>query len=128
MLECVIPPRTGSDAGRRLDAVMNDPVELVLAYVEAAQRARASGGQDDFEAIRGYLADEVEIRLASPWTNEPWRTAHTRADAVVDRLRSGANRRAPDDRDRQRRSGRRRRVDRAGIPLHSGPAPTETLG
>jgi hypothetical protein len=42
-----------------LDAVMKDPVELVLAYVEAAQRARASGGQDDFEAIRGYLADEV---------------------------------------------------------------------
>jgi len=74
-----------------LDAVMKDPVELVLAYVEAAQRARASGGQDDFEAIRGYLADEVEIRLASPWTNEPWRTAHTGADAVVDRLRSGAN-------------------------------------
>jgi ketosteroid isomerase-like protein len=70
---------------------MNDPVELVLAYVEAAQRARASGGQDDFEAIRGYLADEVEIWLASPWTNEPWRTAHTGADAVVDRLRSGAN-------------------------------------
>jgi hypothetical protein len=49
---------------------MSDPVVLVLAYVEAAQRARISGGQDDFDAIRGYLADEVEIRLASPWTNE----------------------------------------------------------
>ena len=98
---------------------MSDPVELVLTYVEAAQRARASGGQDDFEAIRGYLADEVEIRLASPWTNEPWRTAHSGADAVVDRLRSGANAGAPDDRDRQRRSGRRGRVDRAGIhPAH----------
>ena len=50
-----------------------------------------SGGQDNFEAICAYLADEVEIRLASPWTNDPWRTAHTGADAVVDRLRSGAN-------------------------------------
>ena len=70
---------------------MSDPVELVLGYVEAAQRARTSGAQDDFEAIRGYLADEVEIRLASPWTAEPWRTSHTGADAVVDRLRSGAN-------------------------------------
>ena len=70
---------------------MSDPVELVLAYVEAAQRARTSRDQDDFEAIRAHLADEVEIRLASPWTNEPWQTAHTGADAVVDRLRSGAN-------------------------------------
>ena len=70
---------------------MSDHVELVLAYVEAAQRARASDGQDHFEAIRAYLADEVEIRLASPWTNEPGRTAHTGADAVGDRLRSGAN-------------------------------------
>jgi hypothetical protein len=57
---------------------MSDPVELVLAYVEAAQRAGASGRLDDFEAIRGYLADEVEIRLANAWTNEePRRTAHT---------------------------------------------------
>ena len=70
---------------------MSDPVELVLAYVAAAQRARTSGGQEDFEAIRAYLADEVEIRLAGPWTHEPWRTVHTGADAVVDRLRSGAN-------------------------------------
>lgn len=70
---------------------MNDPVDLVLAYVAAAQRARTSGGQDDFEAVRTYLADEVEVRLASAWTHEPWRTAHTGADAVVDRLRSGAN-------------------------------------
>ena len=70
---------------------MSDHVELVLAYVETAQRARTSGDLDDFEAIRAYLADEVEIRLASPWTNQPWRTAHTGADAVVDRLRSGAN-------------------------------------
>ena len=66
---------------------MSDPVTLVLTYVEAAQRARTSGAQDDFEAIRGYLADEVEIKLASPWTRVPWRTAHTGADALVDRLR-----------------------------------------
>jgi len=70
---------------------ISDPVELVLAYVEAAQRARSSGVRYDFEAVRGYMADELEIRLASPWTDEPWRTAHTGADAVVDRLRSGVN-------------------------------------
>ena len=70
---------------------MSDRVELVLAYVEAAQRARASGGHEDFEAVRAFLAPEVEIRLASPWTDEPWRTAHTGADAVVDRLRSSTN-------------------------------------
>jgi len=82
---------TDRDPGWCLDAVMSDPVELVLAYVEAAQRARTSGSPDDFEAIRAYLADQVEIRLASPWTDEPWRTAHTGADAVVDQLRSRAN-------------------------------------
>ena len=70
---------------------MSDPVELVVAYVEAAQRARTTGSQDDFDAIRAYLADEVEIRLASPWTDEPWRVAHTGADAVIHRLRSAAN-------------------------------------
>src|SRR5215218_6200151 len=70
---------------------MRDPVELVLAYVGAAQRARSSGEQFDFEALRPFLADEVELRLASPWTNEPWRTLHIGADAVIDRLRSGAN-------------------------------------
>jgi ketosteroid isomerase-like protein len=71
--------------------VMSDRVERVLAYVEAAQRARASGGHEDFMAVRAFLAPEVEIRLASPWTDEPWRTAHTGADAMVDRLRSGTN-------------------------------------
>ena len=70
---------------------MSDRVELVLAYVEAAQRARASGDHEDFRAVRAFLAPEVEIRLASPWTDEPWRSAHTGADAVVDRLRSGTN-------------------------------------
>jgi hypothetical protein len=33
---------------------MSGPAELVLAYVEVAQRARTSGGQDGFEAIRAY--------------------------------------------------------------------------
>jgi hypothetical protein len=71
--------------------MMSDPVELVLAYVEAAQRARTSGVEDHFQAIRRYLADEVEIRLVSPWTNEPWRIAHTGAATVVDQLRAGTN-------------------------------------
>jgi ketosteroid isomerase-like protein len=74
-----------------LDGHVTDPVELVQAYVTAAQRARQSGADMDFEAIRTYLAAKVEIRLASPWTDEPWRTTHSGADEVVSRLRSAIN-------------------------------------
>jgi ketosteroid isomerase-like protein len=70
---------------------MADPVDLVLRYVTATQRARSSQDAADFEAIRPYLADDIEIRLASPWTETPWRTAHTGATAVIERLREGVN-------------------------------------
>lgn len=45
---------------------MESSVDLVLAYVNASQRARSSQDPADFEAIRQYLADEVLIRLAGP--------------------------------------------------------------
>jgi ketosteroid isomerase-like protein len=70
---------------------MGDPVELVLAYLKTTQRARSTQDEVDFEAIRPYLANEVEIRLASPWTDEPWRVAHTGADDMIERLRAGIN-------------------------------------
>ena len=66
-------------------------LEIVLAYVEAAQRARATGSHEDSDAVGAYLAPEVEFRLASPWTDKQCRTAHTGADALVDRPRSAAN-------------------------------------
>lgn len=71
-----VPRGLWTVAALGLDGVMSDSVELVLAYAEAAQRARASGLAEDFDNIRGFLADEVEIRLAGSWTDEPWRTAH----------------------------------------------------
>jgi hypothetical protein len=37
-------------------------MRLVLTYIEAAQRARASGDADDFEALREFLAPDVLIR------------------------------------------------------------------
>jgi hypothetical protein len=66
---------------------MVDPVDLVLQYVAATQRARSSQNYEDFEAIRSYLADDIQTCLASPWADAPWRTAHSGAGAVIERLR-----------------------------------------
>ena len=70
---------------------MSDDVSLVLAYIEASQRARASQRPEDFEAIRGFLADDIEIKLASPWTDAPWRVSITSADQMVERLKAPIN-------------------------------------
>jgi ketosteroid isomerase-like protein len=67
------------------------PMRLVLTYIEAAQRARASGDADDFEALREFLAPDVLIKAASPWTDEPWRVIHRGADAVIARLQAPIN-------------------------------------
>ena len=67
------------------------PIRLVLTYIEAAQRARATGNVDDFEALREFLAPDVVIKAASPWTNEPWRVIHRGADAVIARLKAPIN-------------------------------------
>ena len=57
-------------------------IRLVRSYIEAVQRARASGDADDFEALREFLAADVVIKVASPWTDEPWQVMHQGADAL----------------------------------------------
>src|SRR5215204_3536139 len=66
-------------------------IRLVLKYIEAARRARASGSADDLEAVRGLLAADVVMKLASPWTDEPWRVAQRGADAVLERFQAPIN-------------------------------------
>ena len=66
-------------------------IQLVKSYIEATQRARASGEADDFEAIRGFLAADFIIKAASPWTDEPWQVLHRGADAWITRLQAPIN-------------------------------------
>jgi ketosteroid isomerase-like protein len=70
---------------------MTSDVDLVNAYIEATQHARITGNPEDFDAVRRYLADTIDRRLASPGSDEPWRAAHSGADAMIDRLRAGFN-------------------------------------
>ena len=69
----------------------DDRVRLVLRYIEAAQRARASGQAADWNAVREFLAPDVVFKMASPWTDEPWRIFFTSADAVIERLKAPIN-------------------------------------
>ena len=50
---------------------MPDDVALVLAWIEASQRARNSQQPEDYEALRRFLADDVQVKLASAWTDSP---------------------------------------------------------
>ena len=70
---------------------MPDDVALVLAWIEASQRARNSQRPQDYEALRAFLADDVQVKLASAWTDSPWRIAYTSADQMVDRLGAAIN-------------------------------------
>jgi ketosteroid isomerase-like protein len=70
---------------------MSDDVSLVRAYIEASQRARNSQADQDFEAIRGFLAEDIQLKLASQWTDAPWRVAHSSADQMVERLKAPIN-------------------------------------
>jgi limonene-1,2-epoxide hydrolase len=72
-------------------AESDDPVRLVLAYIEAAQRGRATGRTADWDAVRRFLAPNVVFKMASPWTDEPWRVVFTSADAVIERLKAPIN-------------------------------------
>ena len=67
-------------------------IKLVRGYIEAVQRARASGDADDFGVLREFLAADVVIKVASPWTDEPWQVLHRDADAVITRLQAPINR------------------------------------
>lgn len=66
-------------------------IRLVRDYIEAVQRARASGEADDFESLRRFLADDFIIKAASPWTDEPWQVKHSGADAWITRLQAPIN-------------------------------------
>ena len=67
-------------------------IRLVRSYIEAVQRARASGDVDDFEALRAFLAADVVTKVASPWTDEPWLVMQQGVDAVITRLQAPINR------------------------------------
>src|SRR4051794_38165116 len=69
-------------------------IRLVRSYIEAVQRARASGAVDDFEALRDFLAADFVIKAASPWTDEPWQVLHEGADAWITRLQAPINKAA----------------------------------
>jgi ketosteroid isomerase-like protein len=66
-------------------------IDVVLSYIAASQRARASGRVEDFDALRGFLAADYVIKVASPWTEEPWQVMHRGADAVIARLQAPMN-------------------------------------
>ena len=66
-------------------------IDVVLSYIKASQRARASGRVEDFEALRTFLAADYVIKVASPWTDEPWQVMHRGADAVIARLQAPIN-------------------------------------
>jgi ketosteroid isomerase-like protein len=69
----------------------DDRVQLVLAYIEAAQHARATGQTADFDAVRRFLAPDVVVKMASPWTDQPWQVFFTSADAMIERLKAPIN-------------------------------------
>ncbi|GAA1956165.1 hypothetical protein GCM10009798_14390 [Nocardioides panacihumi] len=66
-------------------------MRLVRSYIQAAQRARASRSAEDLAAVRGFLAADVVMKLASPWTEEPWRVSQRGADAVIERFQAPIN-------------------------------------
>lgn len=70
---------------------MSDDVSLVRAYIEASQRARSSQLPEDFDALRSLMADDIETKVASQWTDGPWRVTQTSADQMVERLRAPIN-------------------------------------
>lgn len=73
-------------------AAMSDDVNFVRAYIEATQHARHTQRPEDFAAVRAYLADDMTVKMASPWTDAPWRVVITSADQLVDRMQAPINR------------------------------------
>lgn len=71
---------------------MPDDVSVVRAYIEATQRARETQSPEDLAAIRGHLADGMTVRMASAWTDAPWRIVITSADQLVERMKAPINR------------------------------------
>jgi ketosteroid isomerase-like protein len=42
--------------------------------------------------MRAFLTDEVELKVASPWTESPWHNFYTTADQVIERMKAPINR------------------------------------
>jgi len=70
---------------------MSEDVNLVRAYIEATQRARDTQMPEDLAAMRGFLADDMTVKMASPWTDTPWRVVLTSADQLVERMKAPIN-------------------------------------
>jgi ketosteroid isomerase-like protein len=73
------------------DRTERDPVALVRAYVEATQRARQTQSPADLDALRAFLADDLTIKMASAWTDTPWRVVSTSTDQLLARLTAPIN-------------------------------------
>jgi ketosteroid isomerase-like protein len=69
-----------------------DRVSFVLDYIAAAQRARNSQTSADLNDLRRFLAPEVVIKMASAWTDTPWRVVSTSADQLLQRFTDPINR------------------------------------
>jgi ketosteroid isomerase-like protein len=53
--------------------------------------ARATRDPADLDALREFLAEDVVIRMASPWTDSPWRVVISSADELLARLNAPIN-------------------------------------
>lgn len=59
-----------------------DRASFVLDYIAAAQRARSSQSSAELDEPRRFLASDVVVKMARPWTVTPWRVTSTSADQV----------------------------------------------
>jgi ketosteroid isomerase-like protein len=57
-------------------------LEVVLSYVEAAQQARRSQREDDWQRVAELLAEEVVWRFAGDGTGELWRGRRGRTEVL----------------------------------------------
>lgn len=57
--------------------------EVVLSYVEAAQQARRSQRDDDWQRVAELLAEEVVWQVAGDGTGELWRARRGRAEVLA---------------------------------------------
>jgi ketosteroid isomerase-like protein len=77
--------------GRTMSGTPPSSVDLVLAYIAAARRARETQDPRDFDVLRSFLADDVVIRQASPWADDPWQVIHRDSESVINRLQAPSN-------------------------------------
>jgi ketosteroid isomerase-like protein len=69
----------------------SDQLSFVLEYIAAAQRARNTQTPADMDELRRFLDPDLVIRMASPWTQTPWRVVSTSADQVLRRFTDPIN-------------------------------------